>query len=564
MKTIKKHHIHRLIPALLALTLSAGLMAAPLPAFAASENSAGSASAQATQTLNVAAAEKNGSSAGLTVNTANPGNTGDSAASANTDPQVKATHYTIDASLNTKAKTLTETVTMHVVNNSSGTISQLCIVNIANGYLKFDRKNYSADVKKSAQTTVQSISLGGQALSYKKGSDASDLYVDLGDKKLSQGDSTDVTIRVKTSVPKREDRFGYTNLTGGKTLYNLSFCFPCLSDYHNGKWIVHPYYDDGENRNSAVANYDVTFHAPADYVVASTGKSSTENGTTTIHAENVRDMAICASNAYKKQSYNIKGITVNNYYFPNKYKKTKFMALYNKVCKMVAQDSIAQYTKNIGAYPYDELDMVECLFGVGFGGMEYPGLIMINGSSEYQAKKQNMCDFYAIQDDVSHEIGHQWFYAAVGNDEYNEAWLDEGFASFLQNVTYDMSGAPSTTYVDKLEQSPGQTAKLRKSFKKDTIKEMNAQLKKNKKTCINIPVNKFPKDEPSSMVPYDYGDNFLRYLYVTMGSQKFYSAMQEYYSTYCLKQATTQYFVNIILKYDSSSRVKSVISLFIK
>jgi hypothetical protein len=562
---IKNNNKHRLLPALLAFTLSAGLMAAPLAAFADTESSSSASSSSAsTQTLNVTAAEKGGSSAGLTVNTANPGKTGDSASSLDTDPQVKASHYTINASLNTKSKTLTETVTMHVVNNSSRTISQLCIVNIADGYLKFDRKNYSADVKKSAQTIVQNISLGGQALSYKKGSDASDLYVDLGDKKLSQGDSADVTVRVKTSVPKREDRFGYTNLAHGKRLYNLSFCFPYLSDYRHGKWITHPYYDDGENRNSAVTDYDVSFRAPSDYVVAATGKSNTKDGVTTIHAEKVRDMGICLSNAYKKQSYKINGITVNNYYFPNKYRKTKYMTLYNKVCKMVAQDSIDQYTKNIGAYPYDELDMMECLFGVGFGGMEYPGLIMINGSSEYQAKKQIMCDFYAIQDDVSHEIGHQWFYAAVGNDEYNEAWLDEGFASFLEDGTYGMSGAPSTSYVDRLENRPGQTAKLRKYYKQDTIKEMHAQLKKNKKTYINIPVNKFPKDEPSSMVPYDYGGNFLRYLYVTMGPQKFYSALQEYYSTYCLKQATTQDFIKIILKYDRSSKVKSIIKLFIK
>ncbi len=208
------------LSALLAVVLAAGLITAPISVFADTTSSAQETTASA---------------------------------SVSTDPLIKAEHYTIDASLNTKTKQITESVTMHVVNNSEKNVSKLCIVNIADGYLKYDRKNYSADVKKSAQTTVREISSAGHPLSYKKGRDASNLYVSLGDKKLSQGGSVDVTVKVTTSIPKREDRFGYTSLSGGKTLYNLSFCFPYLSDYRNGKWVAHPYYDDGENRNNSVS-----------------------------------------------------------------------------------------------------------------------------------------------------------------------------------------------------------------------------------------------------------------------------------------------------------------------
>ena len=31
-----------------------------------------------------------------------------------------------------------------------------------------------------------------------------------------------------------------------------------------------------------------------------------------------------------------------------------------------------------------------------------------------------------------HECGHQFFYALVGNNEFEAAWLDEGLNSFLQ------------------------------------------------------------------------------------------------------------------------------------
>lgn len=36
--------------------------------------------------------------------------------------------------------------------------------------------------------------------------------------------------------------------------------------------------------------------------------------------------------------------------------------------------------------------------------------------------------------DVAHEVAHEWFYAAVGNDQYREAWLDESFAVYGEYV----------------------------------------------------------------------------------------------------------------------------------
>ena len=106
--------------------------------------------------------------------------------------------------------------------------------------LKYDHKHFEAT--RNATTSVKSISSDGQKLSYTTGKDKSNLFVN---KSLNTGESTDLTVNVVTGVPKRQDRFGYQNINGGK-VYNLSFCFPYLSDYRNGKWNYHPYYDAGE------------------------------------------------------------------------------------------------------------------------------------------------------------------------------------------------------------------------------------------------------------------------------------------------------------------------------
>lgn len=184
-----------------------------------------------------------------------------SKAQAAADPTVKATNYNMTVKLNTHKNQLTEKVTMHVVNNGNEPVKNLLVRNIANGVLKYDHQHFK--IAKNAKTTVKSISSAGENLSYTTGKDKSNLFVD---KSLNAGESTDLTVNVVSSVPKRQDRFGYQNINGGK-VYNLSFYFPYLSDYRNGKWNYHPYYDGGENRNTTVSNFHVSFYAPKSYKV---------------------------------------------------------------------------------------------------------------------------------------------------------------------------------------------------------------------------------------------------------------------------------------------------------
>ena len=212
---------------------------------------------------------------------------------ATADPTIKATNYNMIVKLDTRKNQLTEKVTMHVVNNGNEPVRNLLVRNIASGVLKYDHKHFEAT--RNATTSVKSISSDGQKLSYTTGKDKSNLFVN---KSLNTGESTDLTVNVVTGVPKRQDRFGYQNINGGK-VYNLSFCFPYLSDYRNGKWNYHPYYDAGENRNSAVSNFHVSFFAPKSYKVAASGQNTTKNGKTTIVANNMREVGITASNKFK-------------------------------------------------------------------------------------------------------------------------------------------------------------------------------------------------------------------------------------------------------------------------
>ncbi|MBV9410036.1 MAG: hypothetical protein JO148_00455, partial [Acidimicrobiia bacterium] len=52
------------------------------------------------------------------------------------------------------------------------------------------------------------------------------------------------------------------------------------------------------------------------------------------------------------------------------------------------------------------------------GGIEYPTFVMQGPGT--------------IGRTTSHELGHEWFYSLVGNDQGRDPWLDEGLASYAE------------------------------------------------------------------------------------------------------------------------------------
>ena len=195
--------------------------------------------------------------------------------------------------------------------------------------------------------------------------------------------------------------------------------------------------------------------------------------------------------------------------------------------------------------------------------MEYPGLIMIDASGFLQ-KKHPLDRYNELTEDVSHEVGHQWFYGTVGSDEYMEPWLDEGLTNLLENGVYDLTYTKSKSYCAKLMHSKFYTRKNVKRANKILKENANQFINKNQKAnYINYPVNNPPKGVDTEDMAYELGMDFPAVLKVAMGENKFFDALHDYYQTYYLKQATAQDFLNIIRKYDNSKKVNNVINKFI-
>lgn len=476
-----------------------------------------------------------------------------------TDPAIKATNYQMWIKLDPARKQISEKVTITVQNNSQQDFRQVLIRNMAYSVLKFDRRHYPKG-NQNDQTTVQQISAGRQNLTYQLGASPASLEVNLP-QTLAPGQKIALTVQTLTSVPYRRDRFGYQKVGGGK-IFNLSFCFPYLSDYRHGQWNYHPYSDEGENRSSAISDYQVTFIAPHAYKVASSGSHFTNGDQTTINAPQIRDLAIVASNRFRLSHRQADGVEINNFYVagPNQSNNHR----YNTLTEQVAADSLRLYQKDYGTkYPYPNLDITECPFPKDLGGMEYSGLIMVSDEGLLKKKKGAGQDYSQLLEDVSHEVAHQWFFGTVGSDEFMEPWLDEGMAEFSDDYVFGLSHNKSMTLLDKYAGIEGISRQARRGLRRFLRKAMSHLIKNKRKTIINYPMDKIPKGEDESDLDYDQAATFYLQLMYAMGQKKFFQAMRDYCRTYYMKQATGRDFLAIIRQYDNSRTVNHVINKFI-
>ena len=241
------------------------------------------------------------------------------------------------------------------------------------------------------------------------GEDENILRVDL-EKPVPPSGETAVTIRYALQLAEVEHRTGIA-----KYAVNLGNFYPilCVFEPKTGFYACE-YHSNGDPFYSECADYSVSFTAGAEYAVAASGQvvSAGQSGgkkTYEMALENARDFAIVLSDEFEVLQGRAGDVNVL-YYFCDDEKAAERLAL--------LEDCLSYFSETFGAYPYATFSAVQT--GFCYGGMEYPALVMLSDSLGDGAY-----DHTAV-----HETAHQWWYAAVGNNELEHAWLDEGLAEF--------------------------------------------------------------------------------------------------------------------------------------
>jgi aminopeptidase N len=166
---------------------------------------------------------------------------------------------------------------------------------------------------------------------------------------------------------------------------------------------------------------------------------------------------------------------------------------------------------SVGPYPFTELDIVDA--PGAFGGIEYPGLILIGViGPEY--------DYEIV---IAHEVGHQWFYSLIGDDQLLEPWLDEAAASYTE-VLYEEYTRGSRAAAQALD---GFWQYL--DFTQDPT------------APIGWPIEAYPGDDYYPIV-YGKGPLFFDALRRELGDETFFNFLRAYFAEQRYGFATTRAF----------------------
>ncbi len=201
--------------------------------------------------------------------------------------------------------------------------------------------------------------------------------------------------------------------------------FPKLGVYRDGAWQCHQYHGTTEFF-ADFGEYDVSLTVPANGVVGATGTLIDERGnpdgtkTLRFRAEDVHDFAWAIDPRFHVVEESVDGTQVRVLLQPlHRHQAERHLA--------AVRVALHYYRAHLGAYPYPMLTVVDPGPGAsGAGGMEYPTLITV-GTAWWIPACLHVPEVIAI-----HEVGHQYWYGMVANNEAAEAWLDEGVNSYFE------------------------------------------------------------------------------------------------------------------------------------
>jgi len=214
------------------------------------------------------------------------------------------------------------------------------------------------------------------------------------------------------------------------------YWYPVLAPYvaaatrGGGRWLITPYHPVGDPIVYETADYEVTVRAPTSHQVIAAGLTDAQQGVWRFRLDRARGFAFAVSDRLMASQADVQGISVRVYHLPE-----------HDVAAQAAlrgvQEALPLFVQAYGPYPYAELLIVEA---VQFGGMEYSALMTF--SRDWFAAYQPPSSDAGFGADllvrfVVHELGHQWWYGVVGNDQAHEPWLDEGLARYGEVFYYE-------------------------------------------------------------------------------------------------------------------------------
>ncbi|HEU5401505.1 MAG TPA: M1 family metallopeptidase [Terriglobales bacterium] len=239
--------------------------------------------------------------------------------------------------------------------------------------------------------------------------------------------------------------------------------FPKIGAWWKNAWNCHQFHENSEFF-SDFGVYNVNITLPRNFVDGATGAKVAEKNdsdgtkTVTYHAEDVHDFAWTADPNYKVLTDTFTN-SAGNKTAVRILMQPDHMGMGERY-RQVTLASLKKFDEWYGHYPYSTLTVVDPASGAEqAGGMEYP--TFITGLSVYSMPKGIKMLPEGV---VEHEFGHQYWYAMVATNEFEDAWLDEGINSYTEVKVLAALYGKDTDVVDLLGATLGDASEQRDSY----------------------------------------------------------------------------------------------------
>ncbi|MCC7244707.1 MAG: M1 family metallopeptidase, partial [Saprospiraceae bacterium] len=341
-------------------------------------------------------------------------------------------NYRITGTLDDQKHTLRGEIEIQYINNSPNELSQIWIHLWANAFgsrkTAFAKQKlrdgsrgfYFAPTNMLGNYTSLDFQSAGDKIAWQYDPENPDIAVLNLRRPLAPGEGILIKTPYLLKIPGSFSRLGHVEQT-----YQMTQWYPKAAVYDREGWHAMPNLDIGEFYYD-FGNYDVTLDLPEGYVVGATGTRKTspddlQNGRERWHftASQVSDFAWFADKAFVVQRDTARlasGRTVLCYgMYPAKEAK-----LWEKSASYVRR-AVEFYSKHVGEYPWPQATAVSSALSAG-GGMEYPMVTVIGPVESARS----------LDEVITHEVGHNWFYGILASNERDHPFLDEGFNSYYE------------------------------------------------------------------------------------------------------------------------------------
>ncbi len=249
---------------------------------------------------------------------------------------------------------------------------------------------------------------------------------------LGIGKSIVLSIELQIKMPD-DPSSNYQVLGYVDNLLTLAHFYPIIAVYDQDGWHdeIPPTYGDVVYSDASLYLVKVILPQTAILVGSGSIMEETTKGNrqvVTLAGGPMRDFFLAAGAGLEKTSMKVGETLVNSY-------SSSDLMDGNKSALDTASAAIRIFDKIIGYYPYKEFDILAT--STSALGVEYPGVTVIN-KNIYRpgGNLNNIPNSIYLESTVAHEVGHQWFYNVVGNDQVNQPWLDESITQYITSLYY--------------------------------------------------------------------------------------------------------------------------------